>query len=78
MTADASPDAARSTDEIVDVLIIGGRFLFAVRCSGAPGSSARLRFKAAIKSITGDGIGTTFGLMISPFIFASISCCNAS
>jgi acetyl-CoA synthetase len=34
------------------------RFLFAVLCSGADGSCARLRFRAAIKSITGDGVDT--------------------
>jgi len=52
--------------------------LFAALCSGADGSCARLRFKAAIKSITGNGVGSGRGLMVSPFIFASISCCNAS
>jgi hypothetical protein len=34
------------------------RFLFAVLCSGADDSCARLRFRAAIKSITGDGVDT--------------------
>ena len=53
-------------------------FLFAVLCSGADGSCARLRFRAAIKSITGDGADTARGSMVTPFIFASISCCNAS
>ena len=53
-------------------------FLFAVLCSGADGSCARLRFRAAIKSITGDGVDTARGSMVTPFIFASISCCNAS
>jgi hypothetical protein len=54
------------------------RFLFAVLCSGADGSCTRLRFRAAIKSITGNGVETARGSMVTPFIFASISCCNAS
>ena len=37
------------------------RVLFAVFCSGADGSCARLRFRAAIKSITGDGVDTARG-----------------
>jgi hypothetical protein len=41
-------------------------------------SAARLRFRAAIKSITGDGVETARGSIVTPFIFASISCCNAS
>ena len=36
------------------------------------------RFRAAIKSMTGDGVDTARGLMVSPFVFASISCCNAA
>ena len=32
------------------------RLRFAVFCSGADGSCARLRFRAAIKSMTGDGV----------------------
>jgi hypothetical protein len=53
-------------------------FLFAVLCFGADGSCARLRFRAAIKSITGDGVDTVRGSMVTPFIFASISRRNAS
>jgi hypothetical protein len=39
----------------------------------APGrrACARLRFRAAIKSITGDGVDTARGSMVTPFIFAS-------
>jgi hypothetical protein len=32
--------------------------------------------RAAIKSMTGDGVDTARGLMASPFVFASISCCR--
>jgi hypothetical protein len=53
------------------------RLLFAVFCSGADGSCARLRFRAAIKSMTGDGVDTARGLMVSPFVFASISAASA-
>ena len=71
VTATAMPAGRRSG-------ICLARLLFDVRCSGADGSCARLRFRAAIKSITGDGVDTARGLMGSPFILASISCCNAS
>jgi hypothetical protein len=53
-------------------------FLFAVLFSGAESSCARLRFRAVIKSITDDGVDAARGLMVTPFIFASISCFNAS
>ena len=39
----------------------------------AGASPARLRFKAAIRSITGGGVETSLGLMATPFILASIS-----
>ena len=41
-------------------------------------SCARLRFKAAIKSITGGGVLTACGLIAIPFSLASISPRNAS
>jgi hypothetical protein len=43
----------------------------------AGASCARLRFKAAIKSITGGGAVTARGLIGNPFILASISSRNA-
>src|SRR3984893_8510175 len=44
----------------------------------ADGASARLRFKAAIRSITGAGVETSRGLIGSPFTLASISSRSAS
>ena len=44
----------------------------------AGASPARLRFKAAIRSITGGGVETSLGLMATPFILASIGSRNAS
>src|SRR5215472_8020176 len=44
----------------------------------AGGSCARLRFKAAIKSMTGGGPTISFGLTVSPFILASMSSRKAS
>jgi hypothetical protein len=41
-------------------------------------SCARLRFSAAIRSITGGGAAAGCGLMAMPFNLASISCCKAS
>src|SRR5215471_348933 len=44
----------------------------------AAASCARLRFKAAIKSMTGGGAAIPVGLTGSPFILASISSRKAS
>ena len=44
----------------------------------AGASLARLRFRAAIKSIKGAGVETSRGLMATPFILASITSRNAS
>jgi hypothetical protein len=51
-------------------VLVNNTVLFAVLCSGADGSCARLRFRAAIKSITGDGVDTARGSKRRPEIIA--------
>ena len=51
---------------------------FGAVCFEPDASRARLRFKAAIRSITGDGAAISLGLTVSPFILASISSRKAS
>jgi hypothetical protein len=89
-SAGRTSDRSDTQDLIRDVASLLHGFFYSIKkegtpassrlntCSGADGSCARLRFRAAIKSITGDGVDTARGLMVSPFVFASISCCNAS
>src|SRR5580704_17912830 len=47
-------------------------------CFEPDASRARLRFKAAMRSITGGGAAISLGFTVSTFILASISCCRAS
>jgi hypothetical protein len=54
------------------------RFSLAVMTPVAVVSCARLRFKAAIRSITGGGVMTSRGLIGRPFSSASMSALNPS
>ena len=72
------PDTGRSNDGWRRSATALARFSVFLLSLFAGASCARLRFKAAIRSITGGGVLTARGLMGSPFILASIRACEAS
>jgi hypothetical protein len=67
------PDTGKSNDGCRRSGFVLVRFSLVALPPLAGASRARLRFKAAIRSITGGGTLTARGVMGSPFILASIS-----
>jgi hypothetical protein len=72
------PDTGKSNDGWRRSGIVLVRFSLVALPPLAGASCARLRFKAAIRSITGGGTLSARGLMATPFILASISSRKAS
>src|ERR1700732_773776 len=68
-----SPDTGNSNDGWRRSGIVLVRLCLVALPPLADASVARLRFKAAIRSITGGGTLSARGLMATPFILASIS-----